>query len=57
MALADIIANAVQSVDYPVTILASSDMSHYLADRAARLKDKIAIDKMLISTLKGYIIR
>ncbi len=47
MALAEIITGAVRSVDYPVTILASSDMSHYLADRAARLKDKTAIDKIL----------
>ena len=47
MALADIIANAVQSVAYPVTILASSDMSHHLPDNTARLKDKIAINKML----------
>jgi MEMO1 family protein len=53
MAFADIIANAVQSVDYPVTILASSDMSHHLPDNTARLKDKIAIDKMLDIDAEG----
>lgn len=47
LALAEAVANAVKSVDYPVTILASSDMSHYLPDKTARLKDKKAIDKIL----------
>jgi AmmeMemoRadiSam system protein B len=47
MALAETIAHVVKSIDYPVTILASSDMSHYLSDKTARLKDKRAIDKML----------
>ncbi len=45
--LAETIANAVKSVDYPVTILASSDMSHYLPDKTARLKDKKAIASIL----------
>jgi AmmeMemoRadiSam system protein B len=45
--LSETIAHAVKGVDYPVTILASSDMSHYLSDKTARLKDKIAIDKIL----------
>lgn len=53
MALAETIANAIKSVDYPVTILASSDMSHYLPDKTARLKDKMAIDKMLDMDPKG----
>lgn len=47
MALAEAVANAVKSVSYPVTILASSDMSHYVPDKTARLKDKRAIDKIL----------
>jgi hypothetical protein len=34
-------------VDYPITILASSDMSHYLPDKIARQKDKKAIEKIL----------
>jgi len=40
--LAEGIAKAIRSVDYPVTILASSDMSHYLPDRLARQRDKLA---------------
>ena len=45
--LAEAIAKAIQGVDYPVTILASSDMSHYLSDRIARQKDNKAIEKIL----------
>ncbi len=45
--LAEGIAVAIQSVDYPVTILASSDMSHYVSNKIARQKDKKAIDRML----------
>jgi AmmeMemoRadiSam system protein B len=44
--LAEDIAKAVQSVDYRVVILASSDMSHYLPDRAARRKDGMAIERI-----------
>jgi AmmeMemoRadiSam system protein B len=33
MALAEAIAHVVKGIDYPVTILASSDMSHYLSDK------------------------
>lgn len=45
--LAGAIAQAVQGVDYPVTILASSDMSHYVPDRIARQMDGRAIEKIL----------
>jgi MEMO1 family protein len=45
--LAEAIAKAIQGVDYPVTILASSDMSHYVSDKIARQKDKRAIEKIL----------
>jgi len=41
------IAKAVKEVDYPVVILASSDMSHYLPDKQARFKDNKAIDRIL----------
>jgi AmmeMemoRadiSam system protein B len=47
MALAEAIAHVVTNIDYPVTILASSDMSHYLSDKTTRLKDKRAIDMMI----------
>jgi MEMO1 family protein len=45
--LAEGIAKAVKSVDYPVTIIASSDMSHYQPDEITRQKDKKAIEKIL----------
>jgi len=45
--LAGGIAQAVKEVDYPVVIVASSDMSHYVPEKVARQKDKNAIDKML----------
>ncbi|MEJ2697752.1 MAG: AmmeMemoRadiSam system protein B [Candidatus Sulfobium sp.] len=41
------IAAAVKAVDYPVVILASSDMSHYQPDKAARAKDRLAIERIL----------
>jgi AmmeMemoRadiSam system protein B len=41
------IANAIKDTEYPVTIVASSDMSHYEADSVARAKDKKAIDRIL----------
>lgn len=45
--LGERIAGAVKAVDYPVVILASSDMSHYQPDKVARLKDRLAIERML----------
>jgi AmmeMemoRadiSam system protein B len=41
------IAKAVKAADYPVVIVASSDMSHYVPDNVARQKDGKAIDKIL----------
>ncbi len=41
-AMADVIKNA----DYPVTIVASSDMSHYVSDSVAREKDGKAIERI-----------
>ena len=51
--LAEAVAKAVQSVDYPVTVLASSDMSHFVPDRVARQKDKTALDRMLAMDPRG----
>ncbi|MBI5102302.1 MAG: AmmeMemoRadiSam system protein B [Nitrospirae bacterium] len=45
--LADAVAAAIRGADYPVVILASSDMSHYLPDSVARKKDSLAIDRIL----------
>jgi MEMO1 family protein len=41
------IAKAVKSAGYPVVVVASSDMSHYVPDAVARQKDKKAIDRVL----------
>ncbi|HXX58865.1 MAG TPA: AmmeMemoRadiSam system protein B [Thermodesulfovibrionales bacterium] len=41
------IAKSIREVPYPVVIVASSDMSHYLSDDTARRKDKMAIDRMV----------
>ena len=46
-ALGDAVAEVVKSASYPVTIVASSDMSHYVTDSDARVKDKSAIDNIL----------
>lgn len=45
--IAESIAKAVKAVDYPVVLLASSDMSHYLPDQSARQKDRLAIERIL----------
>lgn len=45
--LAAAIASSVQSSGYPVTILASSDMTHYQPDRIARRMDERALEKIL----------
>ncbi|MEW6675255.1 MAG: AmmeMemoRadiSam system protein B [Nitrospirota bacterium] len=41
------IAKAVKDAGYPVVVVASSDMSHYVSDDVARQKDKKAIDRIL----------
>jgi AmmeMemoRadiSam system protein B len=41
------IADAVKNAGYPVVVAASSDMSHYVSDSAARSRDKMAIDKII----------
>lgn len=51
--LGERIAAAVKAVDYPVVILASSDMSHYQPDKVARTKDKLAIDRILAVDPEG----
>jgi len=41
------LADAIKDSDYPVTIIASSDMSHYVSDSEARKKDRKAIDRII----------
>ena len=47
------IAAAVKTVDYPVVIVASSDMSHYISEAEAKKKDKMAIDRILALDPEG----
>ncbi len=51
--LGEVIAQAVQTADYPVTLVASSDMSHFISDAAAREKDAKAIDRVLALDPEG----
>ncbi|MBI5049833.1 MAG: AmmeMemoRadiSam system protein B [Nitrospirae bacterium] len=45
--IGETLADAVRNTNYPVTIVASSDMTHYESDAKARIKDKKAIDRIL----------
>jgi hypothetical protein len=47
------LARAITDVSYPVVILASSDMSHYVPDETARRKDRLAIDRILALDPEG----
>jgi AmmeMemoRadiSam system protein B len=47
-AVGEAVAAAVEDSEYPVTIIASSDMSHYETDSAARKKDRKAIDRIMV---------
>ncbi len=42
----DAVADVVMESEYPVTIIASSDMSHYVSDSDAKEYDKKAIDRI-----------
>ena len=46
VALAEVIA-AKSSPSHPVLIVASSDMNHYESDRITRVKDHMAIERIL----------
>ncbi len=47
------IAEGIQNIEYPVTIIASSDMSHFETDAVTRDKDKKAIDRVLALDPEG----
>jgi AmmeMemoRadiSam system protein B len=51
--IGEAIASVISETEYPVTITASSDMSHYVSDETARKKDKMAIDKILALDPEG----
>ncbi len=44
--LGEAVAGVIENTDYPVTIVASSDMSHYVSDSVARKKDAKAIERI-----------
>ena len=46
-ALGEGLARAVEAMDYPVVIVASSDMSHYVSDEQARELDRLAIERVI----------
>jgi hypothetical protein len=47
------LAEVVKEVEYSVTLVASSDMTHYEEDSVARSKDKKAIDKIIALDSEG----
>lgn len=47
------VAEVIRESRYPVTIIASSDMSHYVTDAAARSIDKKAIERILAIDPEG----
>jgi hypothetical protein len=47
------VADVVKDAEYLVTIIASSDMSHYEEDSVARTKDKEAIDRIIAIDPEG----
>jgi len=51
--LGEAIADCIRQTDYPVTIVASSDMSHYETDAAARKKDEMAIENIVALDPEG----
>jgi hypothetical protein len=47
------VAEAVRASGNPVTIVASSDMSHYVDDKTARARDKLAVEQILALDPEG----
>ncbi len=41
------IASAIREAGYPVVVVASTDMSHFVSEKEAREKDRLAIDRVL----------
>ncbi len=53
LSLGDAIAEVLRKTEYPVTIIASSDMSHYVSDEVARRLDRDAIERILAIDPEG----
>jgi AmmeMemoRadiSam system protein B len=47
------VAKAIKGLEYPVVMVASSDMSHYVPDKVARVKDESAIERILALDPEG----
>jgi AmmeMemoRadiSam system protein B len=47
------VSDVIKEAEYPVAIVASSDMSHYVSDSTARVKDKEAIGKVIALDPEG----
>jgi AmmeMemoRadiSam system protein B len=47
------IASIIKDTAYPVVIVASTDMNHYENDDITRIKDKMALDKLLALDAEG----
>src|SRR5450631_216305 len=52
-ALGVVIAEAVQALEEPVLLIASSDMNHYEDDTITRVKDQKAIERILVMDAQG----
>jgi AmmeMemoRadiSam system protein B len=52
-AVGEALAEAVQEAGHSVTVLASSDMSHYVSDERARKQDRKAIERILALDPEG----
>ncbi len=52
-AVGEALTEAVKDAEYPVTLVASSDMSHYETDSAARKKDGKAIERIMAMDPEG----
>jgi AmmeMemoRadiSam system protein B len=52
-ALGKVVAEALQSIKEPATVIASSDMNHYESDAVTRVKDRKAIDRILALDPEG----
>lgn len=48
-----VLADVIQNTEYPVTIIASSDMSHFVSESIAKEKDKMAIERILALDPEG----
>lgn len=47
VSLGNAIADVIRSEDDPILLIASSDMNHYESDKVTRVKDRMAIDRIL----------